>query len=186
VKLMHFRQFLRSSCRIAVVGVVAGCSGAEPPPRESAPKDALPASSGTLRQGESAIERTATAADSSQGAPQAANAIAPTSHGTDSIRWVQRGERLYARMNCGRCHTIGAGYMDGPDLEGVTDRRTFSWIIALLTDTENMIQIDPDLQQLRMEHFVDMPNLDLSASDARALHTYLQAASARSKRSNRD
>ncbi len=67
--------------------------------------------------------------------------------------------------------------MDGPDLDGVTDRRSYARIVALLTDTENAIQTDPDFQQLRIEHFLDMPNLDLSRADARALYYYLRAAS---------
>jgi hypothetical protein len=49
----------------------------------------------------------------------------------------------------------------------------------LLTDTEEAIQTDPDFQQLRIEHFKDMPNLNLSRADALALYYYLRAASPR-------
>ena len=62
---------------------------------------------------------------------------------------------------------------------GVTKRRSFKQINALLTDTEEAIQTDPDFQQLRIEHFLDMPNLNLTRADAQALYYYLRAASPR-------
>lgn len=102
---------------------------------------------------------------------------APPAPPTDSMALVLKGEALFRDSRCGRCHTIGQGDQDGPDLRGVTDRRRYDWIVALLTDTETMLQLDPDLQQLRVEHFRDMPNLDLSTADARALYAYLRAAS---------
>jgi len=98
---------------------------------------------------------------------------------SDSAQLVLRGQRLFKGKGCVRCHTIGEGYMDGPDLEGVTERRTYARIIMLLTDTENAIQTDPDFQQLRIEHFLDMPNLNLSRAEARSLYFYLRAAPVR-------
>jgi cytochrome c2 len=94
----------------------------------------------------------------------------------DSASRVQLGARLFRAKGCTRCHQLDAGYADGPDLRGVTQRRTCEWVVALLTDTENMIQTDPDLQQLRMEHFLDMPDHHLSVAEARALFAYLRLA----------
>jgi cytochrome c2 len=94
----------------------------------------------------------------------------------DSAARVQAGARLFQTKGCKRCHSLTEGYADGPDLEGVTTRRSCEWVVALLTDTENMIQTDPDLQQLRIEHFLDMPDHNLSVLDARALYAYLRVA----------
>jgi cytochrome c2 len=99
----------------------------------------------------------------------------------DSSAVVARGARIFRAKSCTRCHTIGAGYKDGPDLQGVTDRHSCAWVAALLSDTEEMIQTDPDLQQLRIEHFLDMPNPNLSVRDAQAVYAYLRAASLRSQ-----
>ena len=110
--------------------------------------------------------------------PDTTASAAPTRAGApDSARLVLRGRQLFDAKRCERCHTIGQGYKDGPDLAGVTERRSFKQINALLTDTEEAIQTDPDFQQLRIEHFKDMPNFNLSSADARALYYYLRAAS---------
>jgi cytochrome c2 len=94
----------------------------------------------------------------------------------DSTERVRLGARLFQVKRCDRCHKLDQGYAEGPDLEGVTARRTCDWVVALLTDTENMIQTDPDLQQLRIEHFLDMPDHELSVHDARALFAFLRVA----------
>lgn len=96
----------------------------------------------------------------------------------DSTDRVRAGAQLFVTKGCGRCHQLSQGYADGPDLRGVTARRSCDWVVALLTDTENMIQTDPDLQQLRIEHFLDMPDHKLSVLDARALYAYLRIAAA--------
>ena len=96
----------------------------------------------------------------------------------DSTERVRAGARVFLTKGCVRCHQLSQGYADGPDLRGVTNRRSCDWVVALLTDTENMIQTDPDLQQLRIEHFLDMPDHKLSVLDARALYAYLRAAAA--------
>ena len=104
----------------------------------------------------------------------------------DSARLVARGAQLFRTKDCERCHSIGAGDRDGPDLDGVASRQTCEWMSRLLSDTEEMIQTDPELQQLRIEHFLDMPNPNLSATDAAAVYTYMRAASSsRTKQSGR-
>ena len=108
----------------------------------------------------------------------ASSAPAPAS-AADSARLALRGQSLFQSKRCTRCHSIGEGYQDGPDLAGVTERRSFQQITMLLTDTEEAIQTDPDFQQLRIEHFLDMPNLNLSRADALALYYYLRAQSQR-------
>jgi cytochrome c2 len=94
----------------------------------------------------------------------------------DSTDRVRSGARLFLARNCDRCHNLYQGYADGPDLRGVAERRSCDWVVALLTDTENMIQTDPDLQQLRIEHFLDMPDHKLSVLEARAIYAFLRAA----------
>ena len=96
----------------------------------------------------------------------------------DSTDRVKAGARLFLTKGCNRCHKLSEDYADGPDLRGVATRRRCDWVVALLTDTENMIQTDPDLQQLRIEHFLDMPDHKLSVLDARALYGYLRVAAA--------
>jgi cytochrome c2 len=158
---------------LAVVALAAGCGRARDTP---APISTLPVQTVVARP---VLADTAPAwADSSRWLEKAA-AVAESE--SDSARLVQHGRQLYVNKRCGRCHTIGAGYREGPDLEGVTEQHSFGWFAALWLETEEMLQVDPDLQQLRMEHFLDMPNPDLSGLDAIALYAYLRSASARAR-----
>lgn len=46
---------------------------------------------------------------------------------------------------CGACHTIGGGQRVGPDLKGVTERRSREWLIKFITNSQAMIASgDPD------------------------------------------
>jgi mono/diheme cytochrome c family protein len=144
-------------CLVLVTSAIVGCRDQEQPVATADPAAARPPS---------ALQ------------PEA-NPIVQPSLGTpaESLSLVVRGEELFKTKRCARCHTIGEGDRDGPDLAGVTDRRTYDWIIAWLTDTETMLQLDPEAQQMRIEHFKDMPNLELSTTDARGLYAYLRARS---------
>lgn len=56
------------------------------------------------------------------------------------------------------CHSIGGGAKLGPDLLGVTKRRTDDWPAKWLKSPENMIANDPDAEALRAQFPVAMPN----------------------------
>lgn len=93
---------------------------------------------------------------------------------------VSRGAKLFQNKGCFACHTIGrtgAHTAEGPDLAGVTDRRTHEWLMAWLKDPFAMYGSDPIADaMLKQFHNVRMPNMHLNESDSQALIAYLGTA----------
>ncbi len=86
-----------------------------------------------------------------------------------------RGENIF-KATCSPCHTIGEGRKVGPDLQGVTKRRTAEWLRAFISDPENLFsQKDPTALQLLKEYTIKMPNTGLSPDDVNAVISYLEA-----------
>jgi cytochrome c2 len=169
---MRIRFHLRACSHVLTLAIsVAACTGDRPAARSQ--ESALLQPAAASQSADSLRTPIVTDSGVSFVVP-VRECIAPTA--ADSTTRVQLGARLFSAKGCTRCHQLDAGYADGPDLRGVTQRRTCEWVVALLTDTENMIQTDPDLQQLRVEHFLDMPDHDLSVVEARALFAYLRVA----------
>lgn len=67
---------------------------------------------------------------------------------------------------CMACHSIGQGKKLGPDLLGITARRTDAWLSAWLRSPEKMVQTDPDAKAMLKEYNgLIMPNQNLSHTE---------------------
>lgn len=97
----------------------------------------------------------------------------PRPRGEEAARLAMAGVELFRDRGCARCHTVGEGYREGPDLGDVALRREYEWIVLMLTEPEYMVQADPDARQLLAEHFEAMPDLELTEEEARAIYAYL-------------
>lgn len=87
------------------------------------------------------------------------------------------GQTLFDQK-CVACHTIGAGQKVGPDLKGITGKRDRDWLLSFITAPNQLIaQGDPIAQQLVQQYGLPMPNLGLSADDAKAVLAYIEAQS---------
>jgi mono/diheme cytochrome c family protein len=86
------------------------------------------------------------------------------------------GQAVFIRL-CSGCHTIGRGDRVGPDLLGLSDRRSRDWITRMITAPENMrLQGDPIARALAAQFpSVRMPNLGMSDQDAGDLIAYVDA-----------
>jgi cytochrome oxidase Cu insertion factor (SCO1/SenC/PrrC family) len=90
----------------------------------------------------------------------------------------QAGSAMFAKL-CAGCHTIGKGDRVGPDLDGLTARRSRAWITDFLMDPIKMrARKDPIALALAAKYpGVRMPYLQLHESDAGDLISYINAHS---------
>ena len=89
---------------------------------------------------------------------------------------AKRGKSLFASRGCTACHTIGKTGKNtaaGPDLAGVTQRRSHDWLKRWLKDPTAMIGSDSiaDAMVVASKN-VKMPNMKLSDGDIDALMNY--------------
>ena len=86
----------------------------------------------------------------------------------------QTAAQLYAV--CGACHTVGGGTRVGPDLAGVSDRRTEEWLLAFIKSSQTQIRAgDPAATQLFAQfNRVIMPDQALSDDQIRSILAYIK------------
>lgn len=79
--------------------------------------------------------------------------------------------------NCSSCHTIGGGDDVGPDLKGVTERRTKEWMIPFIQSSQTVIgKGDPVARDL-FNKFKQkkMPDQDLSPDEVMAILEFIKS-----------
>jgi nitrite reductase (NO-forming) len=84
--------------------------------------------------------------------------------------------KLAFESRCLACHSVGSGDRLGPDLQGVTRRRTEDWITRFLQDPQAMFQTDDDAQALLARYQVQMPNQNLTDAEIRQFISYFRWA----------
>ncbi|HET9252479.1 MAG TPA: cytochrome c [Candidatus Eisenbacteria bacterium] len=84
-----------------------------------------------------------------------------------------KGEALFKSKTCSTCHAFGAR-ITGPDLVGVTHRRTEAWMRKQMLQPEVMTKEDPIARQLLGQYAVQMPNLMLKNEEVDALIHYIK------------
>jgi cytochrome c2 len=91
---------------------------------------------------------------------------------------AKKGKSVFVNKGCGACHSIGKGKMAGPDLAGVTTRRSQDWLKRWLKDPTAMFGKDSTADALVVEFKnVKMPNMKLSDGDIAGVLAYLAEAS---------
>jgi len=78
------------------------------------------------------------------------------------------GEKLFRSKTCSTCHAFGK-MMNGPDLAGVTHRRSAAWIETQIQRPDVMLREDPITRELVRTYVVPMPNLKVLPHEAKAL-----------------
>lgn len=73
------------------------------------------------------------------------------------------GEQTF--MMCAACHSIGEGPRIGPDLAGVTDRRSMAWITKFVRSSQAMIKSGDAEAVALFKKFKNMPMPDQPLSD---------------------
>jgi cytochrome c2 len=86
---------------------------------------------------------------------------------------AEAGEKLFQAKGCSACHAFGKK-MSGPDLAGVTMRRTATWMENQILHPEVMVKEDPIARELMAKMALQMPNQGLTADEARSVIEYLK------------
>lgn len=88
--------------------------------------------------------------------------------------WVKSGEGIY-NMKCLSCHKLTDEKVVGPGWKGVTTRRKPEWIMNFITNTDEMIDKDPNAQKMLEQCLTRMPNQNLSEQDARNVLEFMRS-----------
>lgn len=106
------------------------------------------------------------AAGSSSSEPSQADAV---ELGEVDLELAAQGEALLQAKGCTACHRIGGGRLVGPDLAGVTGRRSRAFIVGMIVNPDSMLANDATARELLAEYFTPMSNQGVTIEDARAL-----------------
>lgn len=91
---------------------------------------------------------------------------------------AKRGQSLFQSRGCIGCHSIGQGKRAGPDLAGVTQRRSLDWLRRWLANPTPMFDTDSTAKALLAQfNNTRMPNLRLKPDEVDALLQYIQQES---------
>jgi mono/diheme cytochrome c family protein len=83
------------------------------------------------------------------------------------------GEKIY-QVKCSSCHKLTNEKLVGPGWSGVTKRQTAAWIMNFATNTDEMLNKDPEAQSQLSICLVRMPNQNLTDDDARAAYEFMR------------
>ncbi len=87
---------------------------------------------------------------------------------------AEQGARVWKSKSCDGCHTIGKGKRAGPDLAGVTSRRSEAWLTQWLKNPPEMAKSDPVAKDLvKAAQGVQMPNFHLTDDQIAGLINYM-------------
>ncbi len=92
--------------------------------------------------------------------------------------YAQDGEAIF-KNTCGACHTIGKGRLVGPDLSGVTTKRSETWLLTWVKSSTAFIASgDADAKTIFTQfNNIPMPDQKLSDAEMKAVFTYISGKS---------
>lgn len=83
------------------------------------------------------------------------------------------GEKAF-NVKCASCHKLTDEKLVGPGWKGVTSRRKPEWILNFMTNTDEMLNKDPQAQAQLEICLVRMPNQSLTDDEALSLYEYMR------------
>lgn len=108
-------------------------------------------------------------------------AASASAQGAPSADPAKRGRSLWNTRGCTACHGIGKK-ATGPDLAGITKRRSRDWLMRFMTNTDQMLANDPAAIALLKEwKGVRMPQAKVTEGDVEAILAYVEAAESKPK-----
>lgn len=104
---------------------------------------------------------------------QAAGPLPPPRAPLDTVL-ARAGHEAFRNRGCMACHQIGEGRLVGPDLAGVTRRRTYPWYAAMVLRPDSMIRNDSTAMALLREYAIPMTDQRASLRQVRSIWEYLR------------
>jgi len=84
-----------------------------------------------------------------------------------------KGAVLFKAKGCTACHAYGKR-LTGPDLKGVTQRRTAQWMEHQILHPEIMTKEDPISRELMAKYALQMSNQGLTQDEAQSVIEYFK------------
>jgi nitrite reductase (NO-forming) len=84
--------------------------------------------------------------------------------------------KLNFELKCIACHSIAGGDKVGPDLHGVTKRRTEDWLRRWIHNPDPMLQSDATARELLAKYKIPMPNQNATDEEVRGYVAYFKWA----------
>lgn len=144
----------------ALAAILASCGGGSGD--SSSSTTSTPAGGGASSSGGSAVATTS----KYDSGPRAGEAAV-------NEELAEKGEELFKDKGCSACHAIGKR-LTGPDLAGVSMRRTATWLENQILHPDVMVKEDPIARGLFAQFALQMPNQGLTADEARAVIEYFK------------
>ena len=86
------------------------------------------------------------------------------------------GKDLFDKQ-CASCHSIGGGDTGGPDLKGVTSKRTDEWLVRVIVEPDKLTAAkDPVQAELVKKYGYEMPGVGVSRDDALKIIAWLKGS----------
>lgn len=83
------------------------------------------------------------------------------------------GQKIYD-VKCSGCHKLSDEKLVGPGWKGVTKRHKAAWIMNFVTNTDEMLNKDPNAQAQLQICMVRMPDQSLSDDDVRQVYEFMR------------
>ncbi len=143
---------------LALVTLPVACGGSDAEPGAATERPAVGATSGAAA-----------------GAQPAVTPPVPAPAGPIDESLAESGEELFTAKGCVACHYVGRDErLVGPDLLGVTGRRSWPWFYAMVTNPDSMVRNDPEARQLFAQFMTPMSRQGLSDGEVQAVWEYLR------------
>jgi cytochrome c2 len=88
-------------------------------------------------------------------------------------KMADAGEKIY-QLKCSSCHKLTDEKLVGPGWKGVSKRKAAEWVMNFVTNTDEMLNKDPEAQSQLEICLVRMPNQNLSDDDARHIYEFMR------------
>lgn len=88
-------------------------------------------------------------------------------------KMIAEGQKVYD-VKCSSCHKLTDEKLVGPGWKGVTSRRQPEWIMNFVTNTDEMLNKDPEAMAMLEVCLVRMPNQNLNDDEARSVLEFMR------------